>query len=307
MTVGAPLPLRVAVVLPAKKWKKHGFERSDQITFVPLEVGDLNAAALKRLQVDMVLHKLGDFLPDAARLETIERELALWGGHLVDNIRRVSFLNDRRRICKLLGWFTRHHASFGLHLPPTSECTSPPSVAFPLIRKPLVACGAKDSHHMCIYYTPELLEPSPDFLLQQFIPHHSLLYKVYVIGDQVRIQLRPSLGTEEAAGEGQDYQHRPPRPFNSQALKHLDTILPGSERQAQALQRLAPHRKAMIDFTHILQKELELDLFGWDLIIEEGTGRLYIIDINYFPGYDEVDFLPLLTQALLRRASQTQP
>ena len=38
-----------------------------------------------------------------------------------------------------------------------------------------------------------------------------------------------------------------------------------------------------------LSRELGLTLFGVDLI-QDSEGQLYSIDVNYFPGYDGVDY-----------------
>lgn len=47
-----------------------------------------------------------------------------------------------------------------------------------------------------------------------------------------------------------------------------------------------------------LRDELKLTLFGFDVIVaDDGTQDLYVIDVNYFPSYRELDDL----SAILRK------
>ena len=32
-----------------------------------------------------------------------------------------------------------------------------------------------------------------------------------------------------------------------------------------------------------------LTLFGFDVILERNTGRLFVVDVNFFPAYDGID------------------
>ena len=98
---------------------------------------------------------------------------------------------------------------------------------FPLIAKPLIAAGTKQSHSMAVLLSPEALVPflegrqrqqrhvpgkatsstaaasdkrktivSPrqrEFVLQEYVNHDAVLYKVYVLGDIVKVYQRPSL------------------------------------------------------------------------------------------------------------------
>ena len=52
--------------------------------------------------------------------------------------------------------------------------------------------------------------------------------------------------------------------------------------------------------TFILQN---LSLFGFDIILESGTKKPVIIDINYFPGYDGFEnFHEILSDMLYQAA-----
>lgn len=168
---------------------------------------------------------------------------------------------------------------------------TPTHMNFPIIRKPVAACSVEDSHLMCILYSPDqaMMDSGNEFILQEFIPHGGVIYKIYVIGQEQRIQVRPSLPTHWLEPASQS------RPFDSQSLKRLGAAV----NIAETMQRLTPeHLEQIRQYTDLLRKHLGLTLFGWDLIMEKDSDRLFIIDVNYFPGYDEVDFMALLTEHL---------
>lgn len=270
------------------KWLKHGFQDFRGVKFIHIEPKDLTCARLGELRVSVVLHKLSDWPLTAAELSAIEGELRAWGGRVLDRLESASLLCDRRRTCNLLQLFTRKHP---VRLPLTGHCSTSTTLAFPVIRKPVAACRSKHTHIMCLFYSPEQLScESFDCILQEFIPHGGVLYKIYVIGDQVSVKVRPSLLATEP-GE--------PFVFDSQSIMQAGHLTPGPDFEETARDRLEKQMPAVHAFTKALQKELQLTVFGWDLILEEGTDTPHIIDVNYFPGYDKVDFLPLLVQTLL--------
>ncbi|GLI69055.1 hypothetical protein VaNZ11_013597, partial [Volvox africanus] len=66
----------------------------------------------------------------------------------------------------------------------------------PYIVKPVVACGTSDSHCMALVMLPEALEglqiPLPA-VVQEFVNHDAVIFKVYVAGDKVFHTVRPSI------------------------------------------------------------------------------------------------------------------
>lgn len=84
-----------------------------------------------------------------------------------------------------------------------------------------------------------------------------------------------------------------PLHFDSQHLKFQQRLVPGTAPFTDALARLAPWEPTIRAFSAHLSRTLGLSLFGWDLIIGEaatasGSGTPYIIDLNFFPGFDGV-------------------
>ena len=87
------------------------------------------------------------------------------------------------------------------------------NIQFPLIAKPLIAAGTKQSHYMTVLLQPEALHrlcsstttqqqqqqqqnttnTASRYLLQEYVNHDATLYKVYVLGDFVSVYRRHSL------------------------------------------------------------------------------------------------------------------
>ncbi|KAL6501126.1 hypothetical protein OROHE_025323 [Orobanche hederae] len=42
------------------------------------------------------------------------------------------------------------------------------------------------------------------------------------------------------------------------------------------------------DAAHWLRKKLDLTIFGFDVVVQEGTGDHVIVDVNYLPSFKEV-------------------
>lgn len=73
--------------------------------------------------------------------------------------------------------------------------------------------GSSDSHEMAILFSGTKLK---DFrrpaLVQEFLNHNGIIFKIFVIGDELIIQTKPSLPNYEANND------REPLPFNSQVI-----------------------------------------------------------------------------------------
>lgn len=321
--------ITVGVAVLSKKYRKHNFNLLPApYQCVSLTLEDLRMGRLQELGIDILLHKIPDFDISTGELGSICEELRLWRGVVIDPVERGLVLLDREKTCALLQWFTSCHPP--LSLPPTQpyDMELACKLNFPVIRKPVVACGVEGAHDMCLLHDISQIQPAAintanvdgngkaggaEYILQEFIPHHGVLYKVYVIGEALSIQLRPSLTMETMNFEcelesvpneplsfpdrGQENGIPEPLMFSSQGFKHQSGPLDEATKTA-AYARLGPIQQEIREFTGRLQKELGLELFGWDLILEEHSGKPFIIDVNYFPGYDDVDFLHLLKTLL---------
>jgi inositol-1,3,4-trisphosphate 5/6-kinase / inositol-tetrakisphosphate 1-kinase len=151
-----------------------------------------------------------------------------------------------------------------------------------VINSEMEASGSKESHHMALIYHPvKLIElmikhqalelfdifKTNSYILQSYI-HHNMVHKVYVLNDEIfledRITVQSSTSTNIFL-------------FDSQKLKQQN-----KETEIVEMKRIE-------EITKILKKEFHLSLFGFDILIEKETNDYYIVDINYFPGYKNVE------------------
>ncbi|XP_022763564.1 inositol-tetrakisphosphate 1-kinase 3-like isoform X7 [Durio zibethinus] len=174
----------------------------------------------------------------------------------------------------------------------------------PLVAKPLVVDGSSKSHELFLAYDQfSLSELEPPLVLQEFVNHGGVLFKIYVVGDAIKVVRRFSLPNVSKSKLAKVAGVFPLTRVSSAAASDDDADLdPGvTELPPQPLlERLAKE----------LHHRLGLRLFNIDMIREHGTRDIfYVIDINYFPGYGKMpdyeniftDFLLSLVQSKYRK------
>lgn len=176
-------------------------------------------------------------------------------------------------------------------------------------------------------------------VLQQYVPHGARLFKVYVLGSQVEMVKRDSLDLHD---EQQVQQLQQPRCSTAGDDAEVPTSSTSNIAQGlQAMPRVSAYSCAQwgsIDTTHHpspvpdppswlikelaaqLRGRLGLQLFNFDLIIpwpqvtqQQHSARpklVYVIDINYFPGYEKLpgyeELMVKFLQAQLEQQQQRQ-
>ncbi|KAL6985752.1 Inositol-tetrakisphosphate 1-kinase [Sarracenia purpurea var. burkii] len=156
---------------------------------------------------------------------------------------------------------------------------------FPVIAKPLVADGSAKSHKMSLVFNQDGLNKlKPPIVLQEFVNHGGVIFKVYVVGDYVKCVKRKSLPdvSEEklCSLEG------------SLSFSHVSnlTTLERNDDEYDKTMNLEdaemPPQSFITDVARGLQRATKLHLFNFDVIRDTRIGNRYlVIDINYFPGY----------------------
>ncbi|KAG6434697.1 hypothetical protein SASPL_106337 [Salvia splendens] len=161
----------------------------------------------------------------------------------------------------------------------------------PLVAKPLFA----KSHELSLAYDElSLHKLEPPLVLQEFINHGGVLFKVYIVGEAIKVLRRfslPDVSKCELKSSAGVYRF----PRVSCAAASADEA------------DLDPHVAGSLVAHFVLESVTQgLRLFNLDMIREHGTrDRYYIIDINYFPGYGKMpeyehiftDFLLSLVQS----------
>ncbi|XP_057872787.2 inositol-tetrakisphosphate 1-kinase 1 [Cryptomeria japonica] len=165
-----------------------------------------------------------------------------------------------------------------------SDCETLAGLNFPVIAKPLVADGSVKSHKMSLVYNSEgLLKLKPPLVLQEFVNHGGVIFKVYVVGDYVKCVKRKSLPDvpEEKLGSSEG-----PMPFC-----HVSNVTQDHKNEMyyevmQLEDAELPPARFVAKIAGSLRRALGLHLFNFDVIRDTKVGNHYlVIDINYFPGY----------------------
>ncbi|GMN52416.1 hypothetical protein TIFTF001_021559 [Ficus carica] len=149
----------------------------------------------------------------------------------------------------------------------------------PLVAKPLIVDGTAKSHELFLAYDQfSLQELVPPLVLQEFVNHGGVLFKVYIVGESIKVVRRFSLPDvtkcELAKVAG---LFRFPRVSCAAATADEADLDPSIAE--------LPPRPLLERLAEELRRRLGLRLFNIDMIRELGTGDVfYVIDINYFPG-----------------------
>lgn len=158
-------------------------------------------------------------------------------------------------------------------------------LTFPVIAKPLVADGSAKSHKMSLVYNTEGLNKlKPPIVLQQFVNHGGVIFKVYVVGKYVKIVKRKSLPdvSEEKLLSLQGSLSFSQVSNLTQSERSDDTYYKTMNLEDAEM----PPQSLISDIACGLRRAMKLQLFNFDVIRDTKIGNRYlVIDINYFPGY----------------------
>ncbi|KAG6520515.1 hypothetical protein ZIOFF_017572 [Zingiber officinale] len=151
-------------------------------------------------------------------------------------------------------------------------------LSLPLVVKPLVADGSAKSHELSLAYDEvSLSKLDPPLVLQEFVNHGGVLFKVYIVGETIKVVRRFSLPDVNKC-----------EPLNNTGVFQFPRVscAAASADDAELDPGVAelPPRPLLENLCRELRHRLGLRLFNIDIIREHGTkGRFYVIDINYFP------------------------
>ncbi|KAM7514457.1 hypothetical protein LguiA_004040 [Lonicera macranthoides] len=164
----------------------------------------------------------------------------------------------------------------------------------PLVAKPLVA----KSHELSLAYDQYSLKKlEPPLVLQEFVNHGGVLFKVYIVGEAIKVVRRfslPDVSKRDLSRSAGVYRF----PRVSCAAASAD------DADLDPCIAELPPRPLLERLARELRRRLGLRLFNLDMIREHGTrDRFYVIDINYFPGYGKMpEYEHIFTDFLLNLA-----
>uniref|UniRef100_A0A8C9PUZ7 Inositol-tetrakisphosphate 1-kinase n=1 Tax=Spermophilus dauricus TaxID=99837 RepID=A0A8C9PUZ7_SPEDA len=291
---------RVGYWLSEKKIKKG--TRLRLALCVPLQL-NLSRPIEEQGPLDVIIHKLTDVIleadqNDSQSLELVHRFQEYIDAHpetiVLDPLPAIRTLLDRSKSYELIRKIEAYMKDDRICSPPFMELTSlcgddtvrlleKNGLAFPFICKTRVAHGT-NSHEMAIVFNQEGLSAiQPPCVVQNFINHNAVLYKVFVVGESYTVVQRPSLKNFSAGTSDRESiffnSHNVSKPESSSVLTELDKIEGVFER---------PSDEVIRELSRALRQALGVSLFGIDIIINNQTGQHAVIDINAFPGYEGV-------------------
>ncbi|KAI4573240.1 hypothetical protein MJG53_020937 [Ovis ammon polii x Ovis aries] len=329
---------RVGYWLSEKKIKKLNFQAFAELCSsfslcVSLSQLNLSRPIEEQGPLDVIIHKLTDVIleadqNDSQALELVRRFQEYIDAHpetiVLDPLPAIRTLLDRSKSYELIRKIEAYMKDDRICSPPFMELTSlcgddtmrlleENGLAFPFTLGPL-------SPQMAIVFNQEGLSAiQPPCVVQNFINHNAVLYKVFVVGESYTVVQRPSLknfsaGTSGSspgpslvppvwtgsgrsgrrtvghtgaarglraplAGKMPGTSQRLPAWPPPESLPHLDKIEGVFER---------PSDEVIRELSRALRQALGVSLFGIDIIINNQTGQHAVIDINAFPGYEGV-------------------
>ncbi|EFA81210.1 Ras-related GTP-binding protein [Heterostelium album PN500] len=281
-------------------WDKY------KIKCIPIDLETNNLPSV--CPYDVVIHKFTDELSDPNDNEntktiiSIENILKKYPSLVeVDPLQCQKPVLDRVTLSNLLDKLNQLPANFNVKCPSfvvineeqADYSEQLKSIRFPIVCKTVQACGSEESHQMAIFFDEPSLRQSkfkPPMLIQEYINHNAIIYKVFVVGDYLNVVHRKSLRNMNSnESEALYFDSQQPLPA---------TLLPEKPYDESMVE--IPPRDTLVAISKQIQKDLGLTLFGFDVITDISTKKSAIVDLNYFPGYIGIpDFNSILLDHIL--------
>eukprot|EP00111_Clytia_hemisphaerica_P023508 TCONS_00069279-protein len=271
---------------------------------------------------DFVLHKVLDFYnehkdePEIARWK-IDKFVSYTKAYpetiIIDNMDFCWRLTNRKLMIDLIEHCIFKTGNRSVFLPKTLDITEnitdldlettviENKIQFPVVVKPHSAYFDDGSHLMSLVFNHEGLKDfKKPYLVQEFCDHGAVLYKVFVIGNKYHICERPSV-KNLVVEDSLEINCKQPETniefdsFNISKLgqcfnKVLHSEDPNHQTWFSSDQKSSLLDKEIIEEIILrIKKYSGLNLYGFDILMEEHTGNYALIDINQFPSYKGID------------------
>lgn len=264
-----------------------------------------------------IVHKMSDILVKAKKDDSQAKAICVSFQSYVNSHPEMAVIDSLENVDKVLGRYEQYKIvneseicdEGDIFIPAFMELTTmniPENISkmksagidFPVVCKPIMAHGSTRSHQMCIIFNEEgLNDIMIPCIVQNFINHNAVLYKLFIIGDEYFVIERPSLKNFCVSDQKTIF-------FDSNEISKPNSVseLTALDDNESYTPTVWPEKKKMDNIVRVLHKYLGLDLLGIDVIIDNRTGHYAIIDMNVFPGYSEADnFYHLLTNLILNK------
>ncbi|GKB29697.1 inositol-tetrakisphosphate 1-kinase 1 [Tanacetum coccineum] len=173
---------------------------------------------------------------------------------------------------------------------------------FPMIAKPVAADGSTKSHKMLLVLNKDglsMVDIDTPVVLQQFVNHGGVIFKVYVAGEFVKCVKRTSLpDISNQMLEKMSLESKGVMNF-SQISNSALAVGDIGEGEGSGVVEM-PGDDFVGEVAKAMRQALGLRLFNFDMIRDANGSGYLVIDINYFPGYEKLDsYETVMTDFLL--------
>ncbi|XP_022963555.1 inositol-tetrakisphosphate 1-kinase 1-like [Cucurbita moschata] len=240
---------------------------------------------------DCVLHKLygADWRRQLENFKVVNPNAVI-----LDSLDAIERLHNRISMLQVVSELKieNHDESFGIpeqiaiyDKEKLSDRRAWEALKFPVIAKPLVADGSAKSHKMALVFNHDALNKvKPPIVLQEFVNHGGVIFKVYVAGQHVKCVKRKSLPdvSEEKSDSVEGL-------LSFSQVSNLTNHERVDEKYYQMMQlddTEMPPLSFVTDIAKGLRHAMKLNLFNFDVMRDSNNRNRYlIVDINYFPGF----------------------
>ncbi|CAK9137468.1 unnamed protein product [Ilex paraguariensis] len=139
----------------------------------------------------------------------------------------------------------------------------------------------------------------------EYVDHSSALFKFYVLGEKVFYAIKKSTPNTDTLIKLSEENGLKPLHFDS--LKSLPTSKTNQHSRDEDHHNVSDQcidLQLVTDAANWLRRMLDLTVFGFDVVIQEGTGDHVIVDLNYLPSFKEVPddvAIPAFWEAIKRK------
>ncbi|CAH3024391.1 unnamed protein product [Porites evermanni] len=312
---GLRKPRRVGFLVSRRKMRKSIFDTFALLcekTGIDLVEVDMDRPLEEQGPFDLIIQKLTDYMAAAIdgsqdAMKTLKRLEIYIKDHpeviVIDPMESVSKLFDRTTSYRIMKECEILEEGVRVFIPNFVQIDAMDhkenlrkienaGVSYPMVCKTVIGHGSESCHEMSVIFNEEgLKDLMPPCVVQQFVNHNAVLFKVFVAGNKHYIVKRPSIKNFYST-DAKDRKtiffssHDVSKPDSGSYLSELDEY--DSEPNVSA-----PDESLVLKLVRKLRPKLNLTMFGVDIIVEKGTGHHVVIDINYFPGYEGAPSFPL--------------
>lgn len=293
--------MRIGYVGEQSKWKSVKWDEFIKLAKendIEVKYIDINQNFEEQGIFDIIIYKV-TYLLESPIPEENKKIANLY--NYIKNHPEVIIIDDLKSVCMTLDRAMSDEAMRSISWPGELDVRVPKSVLlnksdlesikiatkdfnFPVISKPNISCKTFSApnelaHTLHIATNQEsligIITPS---IVQEYINHGGVVYKIYAIGDSIHVTTRPST-KDIKKDESISLDFHSQKADNSEIWSNIGIHVDNS------------HNEVFRKISKIIRKSLNMNLIGFDIITDK-NGVFWLIDINYFPGYSYIDDLP---------------